>query len=109
MELNGKPTESDHNTMFLELNLNFTNVNTVRTEYFNLKNTYCQETFKHITENTNKLSKCFESNLPFLTQANVWTKSLISILQQSFKKVRIKSKVCLESEVSKLLKERRSH
>ena len=77
-----KIIESDHNTMILELSLQFLKRGKSRTELFNFRNTECQQVFFDVTSKTSKLSDCFQNNLPFKEQAKKWKANLNSIFYQ---------------------------
>ena len=89
---NKKIIESDHNTMIFELSLQFLKRKKPRTEFFNFRNSECQEIFFEMTTNTSKLSESFQNNLPFIKQAKKWKTNLNSVFQQSFKKIRVSTK-----------------
>ena len=77
---------SVHRPLTLSLNLEFSKIKPQRVEYFNFKSEECRKKFKFLTDNTTKLSKCFENNLPAMDQAIMWQKTLEKIFCQSFKK-----------------------
>ena len=77
-----KIIESDHNTMILELSLQFLKRGKSRTELFNFRNTESQQVFFDVTSKTSKLSDCFQNNLPFKEQAKKWKANLNSIFYQ---------------------------
>ena len=82
--------DSDHNTLILYLKLRLPDFKNERQEMFNFKNEDGQKTFFSLTNNTTKLSKCFETIENVDTQAQKWFKELNSMFQQSFRKIRIK-------------------
>ena len=88
-----RTTDTDHMTLILDLNISVPKVITQRVEFYNLKNTECQEIFKKVTTNTNNHSKCFSDDLPLNIQTKKWEKSLKASLAKSFKKVRLSGKV----------------
>ena len=55
----GRTIESDHNTDILKLNLQYQERKIERIEIFNFKNLQCQENFRDLTSQTQKLSECF--------------------------------------------------
>ena len=61
----GRAIESDHNTEFLKLRLQYEHKKTERVEIFNFKNEECQETFLNLTSQTEKFTECFENDLSF--------------------------------------------
>ena len=99
--------ESDHNTEILEIGLKVSKLKKDRVELFNFKNLECQETFRRMTSETEKLSACFESSAPFSDQVVKWDKTLNSFFQQSFRKIRVVENKPKETVVTKLLEERK--
>ena len=85
--------ESDHNIQFAKFNIKYNEIR-IRTkrEIFNFKDSICQEMFFKVTENTKKLSSCFQSNDSFLKQSDNFMKTLNRTFQQCFTKIRIKNK-----------------
>ena len=92
---------SDHNTMFLYLNLNIPVYKEERRQLFNFKNQECQETFFNLTENTTSLSDCFHNEDNIEQQSTKWLKKMNGLFQQSFRKIRITKKQ-KETKLSKL-------
>ena len=58
----GKASESDHNTEFLQLKLQYDRKRKERVEIFNFKNVECQELFFNLTSNTEKFTDYFKNN-----------------------------------------------
>ena len=104
---NGKAgkRDSDHNSMYMELSLNIPKMRMDRTEIYNFKNRECQEIFFDLTNNSTKLTRCFETNENIQKQGRKWFKNLNGLFQQSFKKVRITSNQ-KQTVVSKLFETR---
>ena len=88
----GRITESDHNPIFLYLDLLFSKIKNERLEIYQFKNTESQQIFKSLTSNTIDFTNCFDNELPFEEQATQWRKVLNNFFQKSFKKIRISSK-----------------
>ena len=65
---NGKATNSDHATEYIDLALEIVTEKPKRVEIWNLKNLKGQETFKNITSNTSDFTKCFQNGLPLQKQ-----------------------------------------
>ena len=89
-----KCKESDHNTLFLELNITWNTLfNDVegRIEIFNFRNSECFNTFKEITENCQELLECFDEldNTNLNEAASKWLKVLNNIIQKCFTKIRV--------------------
>ena len=97
--------DSDHNTLIMTMNIDYTKIKPKRVEVFNLKNNESQEAFKNITTNTNKLSKCFEDQRSFDFQSRNWIKTLKNLVQISFSKIRITNKIKITEE-NKLMERR---
>ena len=98
--------DSDHNTMYVDLSVSVPKVRVDRTEVYNFKNKECQQKFLEVTNNTTKLSDCFDNDENIHNQGRKWFKSLNGLFQQSFKKIRVTS-VQKETTVSKLFDKRR--
>ena len=88
----GRITESDHNPIFLYLDLLFSKIKNERLEIYQFKNTESQQIFKSLTSNTIDFTNCFDNELPFEEQATQWRKVLNNFFQKSFKKIRISNK-----------------
>ena len=87
-----KAKDSDHFTEYMDLNLQLIPLKPERKEIFNFKDGDALSTFKDITSNTDKFSKCFEDNQDILKQVDKWRKTLKSHCQIAFKKIRINNK-----------------
>ena len=55
----GRVIESDHNVIFLNLNLKFSKLKCERVTVFQFKNKEAQEMFKQLTTNTDEFTNCF--------------------------------------------------
>ena len=104
----GKAIETDHNTEFLKLNIQYQKKKQDRVELFNFKNVESQENFLTLTSQTQKISDCFKQEIKFEEQANKWKKTLDSVCHQAFKKVRITPYKPQVTKISKLMEERKS-
>ena len=71
-----KPKKSDHRTLLLDLNIQFTKIKPDTREFFNLKSESCQEIFKRIIDNETNLVDCLTSELPLNEKAKIWYKTL---------------------------------
>ena len=97
---------SDHNTMVLDLQMPFYKIKKERKEFFNFRNSECQQIFKEITNNSDELIKCFRNNNSTLSeQCNGWFKKLNRIFHKSFRKVRMNGKF-KQTEISQLSKKK---
>ena len=99
-------THSDHNTMVVKFNLEFSKKKPPRNEYFNFKNKECQDRFFHNTNNTKEFNLCFENTENVKRQGKDWFKILQKCFHKSFKKVRFNGKI-KETEINKLFDVRR--
>ena len=104
---NKKVTESDHAKVELRLNIQFPRTLPVRTEEYNFRSNDCQKYFQEITTNTRKLSMCFQNKRSFSDQVNQWQRNLKGCIIQAFPKIRSKKRKFVDSEVGKLLEERK--
>ena len=58
-----KKIESDHNLLFAKFNIKYNEIRCkTKREVFNFKNIECQKKFFDVTDNTTKLSACFNQN-----------------------------------------------
>ena len=77
---NHRAVDSDHLSLQLYMNLQFSKLKPDRKVLFNIKNKSCQEKFKYITDQTTKLSDCFNNDSPILEQSKKFLKTLNSFL-----------------------------
>ena len=99
--------DSDHNTVVMNVDLQFNVKKPERIEYFNFKNKECQEKFYRETESSNDLYKTLERGGAVCQSAEMWFSNLKSKFHKCFKKIRLTSKPKM-SEISKLLDQRRT-
>ena len=78
-----------------------------RVELFNFKNEECQQNFYELTNATTRFTGCFKNKKPFKKQAEDWKSTLDSFFHQSFKNVRITERKIKETDISKLIEERK--
>ena len=97
-------THSDHNTLVLDMQVPFYRTKNQKKEFFNFRNSDCQQTFREITTNSEELVKCFSNNGKSLSeQSNRWFKKLNGIFHRSFKKIRMNGNF-KETKISQLSK-----
>ena len=106
VRIDGKATDSDHNTQYMDLDLEIENFKPKRTEIFNFKNKKSQEKFKQLTSETDKFTNCFQTNAPLQMQIENWRELLRSVSVEAFPKIRIRKRrnEKINNEVSKLIK-----
>ena len=85
----GKAADTDHNILYMDVNLKILTAKPERRVIWNLKNKKCQETFKRETCKTNALTDCFKDNLDIEKQVKNWKNALVSSCNKSFKKIRV--------------------
>ena len=98
--------QSDHNTMLMNLNIDYYLKKPKRTELFNFKNMECQKKFRQKTENSSLLMNCFQSEKKIENACNIWFKTLKGYFYECFKKIRCKTDYKTLNPVSKLMKQR---
>ena len=104
----GRVIESDHNVETLEVNLQFSNVQSERMEIFQFKNRDSQIEFKKLTTNTTDFSSCFKNDLSFEDQSIKWRNVLEDYFFKAFKKVRVTNNHKVKkTEISVLLDKRK--
>ena len=87
---NSRITETDHNGLLLDMDLNVEKKKPERVEVFDFKNKACQEAFLEETDKNQELVDCFEGDeQPLVSQAAKWKKSFDNILHKCFRKIRI--------------------
>ena len=88
-----KFVESDHNVMFLEVNLSLQwnlKEENHREEVYNYKNTDDFKKYVEVTEMDTSLIECFEREIGDINdQCNLWLSRFNSIIKKCFKRVRI--------------------
>ena len=104
----GKASNSDHATMYLDLDLKVVPDKPKRREIWNLKNKNAQISFKMSTTKTKDFTDCFENKLTLKTQIENWRRVLNKHIKKSFKKIRINQKKDkpMPPRLSKLINER---
>ena len=106
--MGGKATDSDHNTQYMDVDLNIDSIKPERIEMFNFKDKEGQDKFKQVTTETLEFSKCFEDDAPLIEQIDNWQKILKSSCSKAFKKIRITNKNMkpLNKEIAELIDKR---
>ena len=102
-----KMTYTDHNIVSLSCKFEVSQIKPQRIELYDFQNIEGQQQFKELTTSTNKLSKCFEDNSPFLKQSQNWFRCLNSFFYQCFTKIRNRKRKLEVSEVDILLDNRK--
>ena len=105
---NGKATDSDHFTQYMDLDFQIESIKPEREEILNFKNKNGQQLFQQMSSESNEFSRCFENDKPLQEQIINWKKVLKSVCNRSFKKIRIthKNRVQGNDQISKLINER---
>ena len=106
--MGGRAIESDHNTEFLELRLQFEEKKKERQEIFNFKDKDCQNLFLNLTSQTDKFTECFDNNLKFEEKTSKWKKTLTEFCHKSFTKIRITDYKPKVTKISELMEDRKS-
>ena len=104
----GRIIESDHNPLFLYLNLQFSRLRNERIEIFQFRNKESQQLFKTLTSNTSDFTNCFNNELSFEEQSTRWREVLDGFFHKAFKKIRITNKQSTKhTEINFLMEKRR--
>ena len=106
MRTGGKSTDTDHVTMFMDVNLKLICNKPERFETYNYKHKTSQLLFKDITTNTSEFTNCFESSDPLHIQVLNWKKCLNKHIHMSFTKTRIRKKKSEHTKAGLLIDER---
>ena len=85
----GRIVESDHNPLFLYLNLQFSRIRNERVEIFQFRSKESQQLFKNLTTTTSDFTDCFKNNLSFEQQSTNWRQVLDNYFHKAFKKIRV--------------------
>ena len=85
----GKTKDSDHVTIYIDLDLKIMDEKPERREIFKFKDEEALANFKKITSETKEFSDCFKDKLPVLQQIERWRGVLKSHCSKTFKKIRI--------------------
>ena len=106
----GKATNSDHFTQYMDVDLELITEKPQRIEYFDFKNKHSQEMFKKLTSETAEFLNCFNNGKPLQKQVDEWQKVLKINCQKAFKKFRIRRKTSkpIKGNIRKLIDERNS-
>ena len=88
-----KRTESDHNIIVTKLNVDLNKTAIKKKEILNLKDIKGQKRFKEKTDDTDELSRIFNSNKDVNTQAKKFMKRLDGFAHECFNKIRVTEKV----------------
>ena len=103
----GRPTETDHSTLVLHIDLKFKPIKPHRVEEYNFRSTEGQNRFQVLTTDTNMFSECFKSNKNFSTQVTNFEERFKMIQAKSFCKIRTRKRKFAETEVGKMLEARK--
>ena len=87
-----KAIDSDHMTVFMDLDIDIDPVKQERVEMYNFKEEASKNIFKKLTTETDVFTECFNNNIPLLEQIENWTMLLNKFCSKSFKKIRIRRK-----------------
>ena len=99
-----KIKESDHNTINVELDIEWKeDTTTASVEVFYFNDSVALKTFKTLTTNTNQMSKIFDTDKNINVQTKKFLKRLKGFVNQSFRKVKKTNKpdVVLEKLMTK--------
>ena len=104
----GEAIDSDHNTQFMELELEIESEKSERIEVYNFKNEAGQKKFKKLTSETSAFSECFKNEASLCDQVENCHKMLKAVCSEAFSKIRIKNKnfIPIKKEMLNLITER---
>ena len=83
---NGKASDSDHNTQYVDIDLRIESLKPERREIYDFRNGEWQLRFKKVTSETDEFSKCFENDSPLIDQIEDWQNVLKSSFRKFFRK-----------------------
>ena len=104
----GKAVDSDHYTVYLDMDLEIEKQRPDRQEILNFKDRKSQEVFKNNTSETNEFTDCFDGEHSLLEKVENWRKVLNDHCSKAFKKIRIKEKKLkpINKKISSLINKR---
>ena len=102
----GKPIDSDHFPMWLEIELKVSPEKPEKTEIQNFKDTEGQKKFKTNTNETHEFTTCTESDGNFTLKTDKWKQLLNEHCRKAFKKIRIRKQNMKPSKANQLINER---
>ena len=88
-KMGGKAVDTDHNTQYMDVNLEMIVEKPERIEIHNFKDDEGQAIFKRLTTETKEFTDCFNDDLPFEEQMQHWEQLLNTYCRKSFKKIRV--------------------
>ena len=101
-----KVVNSDHNSIFTSFKFQYTTSQiNPKIEIYNLKNKECQKRFFEETNNTNSLSKIFDTDKDLSVQTKKFIKRLEGFVKKCFRKIKIGTKT--DKNIDLLFNERR--
>ena len=105
----GRAVDSDHKTLYLDLDLQIINEKPIRRELFNFKDQKSQAAFKIQTSKTEDFTEFFKNDQSVFEQIESWRKILKSYCARAFKKIRVtgrKTTKPLNKEMTELINQR---
>ena len=107
---NGKAVDSDHYTLYVDLELEITKEKQERHEIYNFKDKESQQLFKMNTTETSDFTDCFDGENSLLENIEKWRKALEKHCSIAFKKIRIKDNKTkpLSKRITSLINKRNS-
>ena len=88
----GKAVDSDHYTVYLDLELEISKDKPERQEIFNFKDKDSQQIFKKNTTDTSEFTDCFDGDNSLIDKIEKWRQVLKKHCSKAFKKIRIQNK-----------------
>ena len=101
----GKSKDTDHFTMYMDVNIKYESRKPQRDVIYNFKNTKSQIDFQSATSKTKSFSDCF-NDLSSEEQFIKWKNTLDLYIKQNLKKVRIRKNKKMESKAKNEICER---
>ena len=85
-----KTVYSDHNSLVMNVNLEYQKQKQERKIVFNFRNLNSLRKFKTSTTNTNKFTTCFNEIEPFSKQVKQWSNLFNGTIRKCFERVRMR-------------------
>ena len=103
---NMKAVDSDHSTLYLDMNIKIKTIIPSRTHIFNFKDYESQQMFKTLTTKTSVFTECLTRNSDILSNFFYWKRSLFEAIKKSFKVSRVRKMRALRPKVAEKIAKR---
>ena len=106
MDSDGKPVNSDHFPLHMEVKLESAPIKKEKVEILNFKDSLGQIVFKELTTNTTAFTDCVQNVHKMSNGAQKWMSTVKSHCYRAFKKIRIRKRKIQPSAADKIITQR---